>query len=169
MRDFFTPPDAQCLSTSAVRMYLSDGMGTAPAILSATPQAPQQKRPVVVTNANGKTYVFRPVDKIIYGPKDPRRCDAFLHTKDRTQLIFVELKLWQHASGWIHAGLAQLKNVVDDFNISHREISEKAKIKKAYVCNPYHPSFAYSCAGAMRDFKRCTHFSLFPEGHITIV
>lgn len=92
MLDFFNPQDAQCLVTSAKRMYLYDGSGSSPAILSATLL---QSHPVVVENPTGLRYVFRPVDKVVYGPTDAKRGDVLIHSVDRLQLVFAELKIWR--------------------------------------------------------------------------
>jgi len=164
MLDFFNPPDAQCVNTSERRMYLYDGSGTSPAVLLATPT---NGKPVVVENTSGLSYVFRPVDKVVYGPSDPKRGDVFFHTSDRHQLVFAELKLW-HVSGWFKAGVEQLMCVVLDFIATHPSVFEASRIRRAYVCNPYRPGFAYSHAEEIRDFRRETRFALYPEGKVRI-
>lgn len=164
MFDFFDPPDAQCMNTSARRMYLYDGSGTTPAVLLITPTG---ERPVIVENQSGLSYVFRPVDKAVYGSGDSKRSDVFFHTVDRRQLVFAELKLW-HVSGWFKEGVGQLKSVVLDFISAHPAVVESSRIRRAYVCNPHHPRFAYSRAEEIRDFHRLTRFALYPEGHVTI-
>jgi len=164
MVDFFNPPDAQCVNTSERRMYLYDGGGTTPAVLLATPT---DERPVIVENKSGLSYVFRPVDKVIYESSDPKRGDVFFHTVDRLQLVFAELKLW-HVPGWFKAGVEQLRCVVLDFIAAHSAVFEASRIRRAYVCNPYHPRFAFSYAAEIRDFRRETRFVLHPVGLITI-
>ena len=84
MLDFFDPPDALCFNTSLKTAYLYDGAGAAPAVLLASPRS---DRPVGVENPTGASYVFRPIDKVVYRPSDPRRGDVFFHSKDRLQLI----------------------------------------------------------------------------------
>jgi len=86
---------------------------------------------------------------------------------DRLQLVFAELKLW-HVSGWFKAGVEQLRCVVLDFIAAHPAVFESAHIRRAYVCNPYHPRFAFSYAAEIRDFRRETRFVLHPVGVITI-
>lgn len=164
MLDFFDPPDASCLNTSMKMAYLYDGAGAAPAVLLSSPRS---DRPVVVENPAGASYVFRPVDKVVYGPSNPKRGDVLFHSKDRLQLIFAEVKLW-HVSGWFKAGVVQLKSVISDFIQSHPLIFASSRIRRAYVCNPYHAKFAYSHADDIRDFRRETRFVLHPEGAVRI-
>ena len=164
MRDFFNPPDEQCVNTSAARAYLYDSEDGEPVALS---EMILHGRPVVIENPTLQRIVFRPVDKILYGPRDKRRGDVFMHTKDRRQLYFVEMKLWR-VSGWFKSGLEQLRNVVLDFLASHGEIVAEALIRRAYICNPYRPRFAFSHAEAIRDFHRETCFVLHPEGSVKV-
>ncbi len=164
MHDFFCPPDEKCINTSAVRMYLYDTAENKPVVMS---ESLLSGRPVVVENPTMQPVVFRPIDKVVYGSDDPRRGDVFLHTKDRIQLYFVELKLW-HVAGWFKDGLEQLKNVVLDFISSHRDVFISAVVRRAYICNPYRPRFAYSHAEDIRDFHRMTRFALYPEGCVRI-
>lgn len=164
MLDFFDPPDALCFNTALKTAYLYDGAGAAPAVLLAYPRS---DRPVRVANPTGASYVFRPVDKVVYGPSEPRRGDVFFHSKDRLQLVFAEVKLW-HVPGWFKAGVAQLKSVISDFIRSHPLIFDASRIRRAYVCNPYHSRFAYSHADEIRDFRRETRFVLHPEGLVRI-
>ena len=164
MCDFFSPPDDQCVKTSAGRVYLYDSADENPVVLS---ESVLHGRPVVVENPTSQAIIFRPIDKVIYGPRDGRRSDVFMHTKDRRQFYFVELKLW-HVPGWFKSGLEQLKNVISDFVSLHGELVARAKIRRAYICNPYHPRFAFSRAEAIRDFRRKTCFVLYPEGCVRI-
>ena len=80
MPDFFCIPEDQCKTTSNGRMYLYDGENDAPAVLL---ESPTERRPVFVENPSGLSYVFRPVDKVVYGSQDPKRGDVFFHTADR--------------------------------------------------------------------------------------
>lgn len=164
MLDFFDPPDASCLNTSMKMAYLYDGAGTASAVLLAFPRS---DRPVVVENPAGASYVFRPIDKVVYGPSDPKRGDVLFHSKDRLQLVFAEVKLW-HVSGWFKEGVKQLKRVVLDFIGAHPDVYGSSEIRRAFLCNPYHSRFAYSHADDIRDFRRETRFVLHPEGSVRI-
>lgn len=165
MPDFFALPDDHCFCTVAKRAFLYDSEGVSPAVLSTFPL---EGRPVLVENSAGLNYVFRPVDKVVYGPTDPQRCDAFLHTTDRKRLFFVELKLWNMRSGWLKAGVEQLKSVLCDFKASHPLIAASATVRRAYVCNPCHARFRFSVAEEIRDFHRETGYSLYPEGKVSI-
>ena len=164
MLDFFNPPDAACLNTAMKMAYLYDGIGAAPAVLLAFPRS---DRPVVVKNPTGTPYVFRPVDKVVYGPSDPKRGDVLFHSKDRLQLIFAEVKLWR-VSGWFKEGAAQLKSVILDFIAAHPDVFNSSRLRRAFLCNPYRPKFAYSHADEIRDFRRTTWFVLYPEGSVLI-
>lgn len=164
MRDFFDPSDEQCVQSSALCAYLYDGDGEAPAVLS---EVLLPGRPVSVENLELKRYVFRPIDKVVYGPTDPKRGDVLLHTVDRHEVIFAELKLW-HVAGWFKVGKEQLKRVVLEFIASHRDVYDGANVRKAYICNPYRMKFAFSYAEDIRDFRRETRFVLYPEGKIRI-
>jgi len=164
MPDFFYPADTACTISSARCAYLYDSNGTAPAVLS---EQILSGCPVMIDNPGARQYVFRPIDKVVYGPMDGKRGDVFLHTPDRLELIFAELKLW-HVPGWFKAGVAQLKCVIRDFISAHRSTLEASRIRKAYVCNPYRAKFAYSYAEEIRDFRRETRFVLYPEGRIRI-
>ena len=164
MLDFFIPPDDQCVKVSAPVSYLYDGEGDAPAIIS---EVVLRNNPVVVENPGMLMVVFRPIDKGVYGPGDPKRGDVFLHTVDRLRLYFVELKLWR-VSGWFKVGVEQLKSVITAFNSMHSDVSRRALVRRAYICNPHRPSFAYSHANEIRDFRRETNFVLYPEGRVKV-
>lgn len=164
MPDFFCPPDSDCQIASASKMYLYDGGDESPAVLSAMPT---EKLSVSVVNASAVPYVFRPVDKAIYGSSDHRRGDVFFHTINRRHLIFAELKFW-HVPGWFKDGIDQLKATIGDFIAAHPDVFEASTLRRAYVCNPYHPRFAHSYAESIRDFHRATRFALYPEGCISL-
>ena len=164
MIDFFCIPEDQCKATNNGRMYLYDGENDAPAVLL---ESPTESRPILVENPSGLSYVFRPVDKVVYGPQDPKRGDVFFHTTDKLQLYFAEVKLW-HVSGWFKEGVHQLKSVVMDFIGAHPEVYGSSLLRRAFLCNPYHPRFAYSHANEIRDFRRETRFVLHPEGRVQI-
>lgn len=152
------------MTTNSGRMYLYDGENDAPAVLL---EAPTERRPVLVENPTGLSYVFRPVDKVVYGAQDSKRGDVFFHTADKLQLYFAEVKLW-HVSGWFKAGVRQLKSVVMDFIGAHPDVYDSSLIRRAFLCNPYRSKFAYSHADEIRDFRRETRFVLHPEGAVRI-
>ena len=164
MLDFFCIPEEACKTTDCGRMYLYDGENETPAVLL---ESPTENRPVVVENPQRLSYVFRPVDKVVYGPQDSKRGDVFLHTVDRQQLYFVELKFW-HVPGWFKDGVAQLKNVILDFIAVHHVVFNSSRLRRAFLCNPYRSKFAYSHADEIRDFRRATRFVLHPEGTVRI-
>lgn len=164
MLDFFCVPENLCKTTNRGRMYLYDGGNDAPAVLL---ELPTERRPVIVKNPSEFSYVFRPVDKVVYGPQDSKRGDVFFHTTDKLQLYFAEVKLW-HVQGWFKEGLSQLKSVVLDFIEAHPDISSASLLRRAFLCNPYHSRFAYSHANEIRDFRRETGFVLYPEGAVRI-
>lgn len=163
MIDFFNPPDDQCQITSASKLYLRDGNGDDPADLSEE----KTEHSVDVDNPQRMEVVFRPVDKVLYGPSDSKRADVFMHTTDRSQLYFIELK-HRHAPGWFNEAVVQLKSVIGDFTVSHGSVCERAQVRRAYVCNVFHSRFAYSRSEDLRDFRRVTGFFLHPEGCVRI-
>lgn len=164
MLDFFCIPEDQCRTTNSGRMYLYDGENDAPAVLL---ESPTERRPVLVENPTGLSYVFRPVDKVVYGPQDPKRGDVFFHTADKLQLYFAEVKLW-HVPGWFKDGVKQLKSVVLDFIGTHPDVYAASTLRRAFLCNPYRSRFAYSHADEIRDFRRDTRFALYPLGAVRI-
>lgn len=121
-----------------------------------------------VTNINGKSLVFMPIDhNIVIHPKpDETRslCDGMLYESTKQQLIFVELKAKNKT--WVRETVKQLKSTIELF-AAHHDVTQFEK-RVAYAANKRLPRFQYSQKNLMQQFKQETYFRLLIQNEIKI-
>jgi len=148
------------------RIWLCDPGGVACAYSTVEAEGPD-RRCAVVHNDNGKSLTFVPIDKNMIIRKTDGNlestCDGMIYANDTRELCFVELKEY-HSPGPYHVALAQLRNTIRLFLVSHNY--RDFKNRRAFACNPVRPHFAASYRDISSDFMKNYHFRFLPQADI---
>lgn len=122
-----------------------------------------------IVNKECKGFQFVAIDKNIdirlSNGDQESRCDGMIYVPQTRELAFVELKHY-HVGGYISSAEEQLKKTLDYFLASHHY--EDYHNRRAYACNPSHPTFAVSARQRIKEFYNLTHFRLLPQATIVL-
>lgn len=118
-------------------------------------------------NSYYRPMYFISVDKNIVIRKDngdlDSTCDGMIFIPETREISFVELKNYR-VGGAIADAENQLLSTISYFLANHNY--EDFHTRRAYLCNPHHPNFAFSARERISEFRKKTHFRLMPQASI---
>lgn len=121
-----------------------------------------------VRNPKQKGLFFIAIDKNMEIRRDngdlESTCDGMIYVPKTRELSFVELKDYRVGGAAIADAERQLMSTIDYFLANHNY--EDFHSRKAYICNPHHPHFAFSARERISEFRKKTHFALMPQATI---
>ncbi len=122
-----------------------------------------------IHNPDQKSMFFVAIDKNIIIRKDngdlESTCDGMIFVPETREISFVELKDYR-VGGAIADAERQLLSTISYFLANHNY--EDFHSRRAYICNPHHPHFAFSARERISEFRKKTHFRLMPQATIRL-
>ncbi len=122
-----------------------------------------------IHNPNQKSLFFVAIDKNILIRKEngdlESTCDGMIFIPETREISFVELKDYR-VGGALADAERQLLSTISFFLANHNY--EDFHSRKAYICNPHHPHFAFSARERICEFRKKTHFRLMPQATIKL-
>ena len=135
----------------------------------STTEHREDKWCATIQNPNKKGLYFVAIDKNMDIRRDngdlESLCDGMIYVPKTRELSFVELKDYR-VGGAIAEAERQLMSTLRYFLYNHNY--EDFHSRKAYICNPHHPNFAFSARERISEFRKKTHFALMPQATILL-